>query len=80
MLVCSGCVAVAQAIQAVAQVGTLYLTVKKEPVEIVTADCSGKIQPIYLSDGFETRLTDDELDQIDRQSVLLEQLCGPPAR
>ena len=71
----SGCPAIAPIIQATAEVGMLIVTVKKKPILIQTAEC-GEIEPIYPSDGFLERLTEDELNQIDAQAVRLEELCG----
>lgn len=71
-----GCIAtVAQAVQATAEVGLVYLTAKKKPIRITTAEC-GNIEPIHPSDGYEGRLTEDEKDQIAAQAIRLEELCG----
>ena len=79
MMCLQGCIAtVAQAAQATAQLGTLYLTAKKEPIRVITAECSGKIEPIYPSDGYQSRLTESEKDQIAAQAIRLEQLCPSP--
>lgn len=72
----SGCIATAAAVaQAAAQVGTLYLTTKTEPVRVVTAECTGKIEPIYPDDGYAERLTPNEQRQIATQSVKLREIC-----
>jgi hypothetical protein len=68
-----GCIAVAEAVQAVAQVGTLYLTVKKEPIRVTTAECG--IEPIYPDDGYQQRLTESEKDQIAAQAIRLQEIC-----
>ena len=79
MLGLQGCLSsAAMIVQAAAQVGTAYLTATRKPVTVITADCSGEIEPIFPSDGFLERMTEDELSQIDRQAVMLEELCGPP--
>ena len=71
-----GCIAtVAQAVQATAQLGTLYLTAKKEPIHVTTAECSGKIEPIYPSDDYQSRLTESEKNQIAEQAIRLRELC-----
>lgn len=75
MIFLSGCIAtVAAAVQATAQLGTLYLTAKKPPIRVTTAEC-GNVEPIYPSDGYQDRLTDDEKDQIAAQAIRLQELC-----
>lgn len=75
-MTCSqGCIATAAAVaQAAGQLGTMYLTMKKEPIQIRTPEC-GNIDPIYPSDGYQDRLTEAEKDQIAAQAIRLQELC-----
>lgn len=71
----SGCISTVAAVaQAGAQLGSLYLTAKKEPIRIITAEC-GNIEPIYPGDDWQSRLTAEEQRQIYAQSVRLRELC-----
>ena len=75
MLFLSGCIGTVTAIVSTGiNAGRLYVDSTKEKMVIRTAEC-GKIDPIYPSERFNERLTEDEKNQIFEQYNKLKKLC-----
>ena len=73
-----GCIQESAAvIQAGATAINAWVDYNREPVIVQSAECSGKIEPIYPDDDYQSRLTEGEKDQIAEQAVRLQELCGP---
>lgn len=78
MLCLSGCLqtvaVIGTGVSAVAEVATAYIQYHKPPVIVKTAEC-GNIEPIAPDKDWQTRLTEDEKNQIAEQAIRLDKLC-----
>lgn len=75
MIFLTACISEGAAVIQTAIMGAdAYLSNTKETLIIQSAEC-GNIQPIYPSDNWDTRLTEDEKNQIVEQAVRLKKLC-----
>ena len=77
MMFLQGCIGeLAAVVQASSSAISAYVDYNREPVVVQSAECSGKIEPIYPDDGYQERYTEDEKNQIAEQAVRLNELCG----